>query len=150
MAKFHFTLNQYSLANIKAPRIQHILQKLHDERSSLDLSFLGEMPADEARKYLISLPGVGPKTAACVLLFSLQKPALPVDTHVHRVVRRIGLVPLKATPEKASTLLEQLFPQELYYPFHLNVIRHGRTLCKAAKPRCQVCPLAEECEYSSR
>ena len=136
------------LANIKAPRIQRILQELREERGKLDLCFLDEMPVDKARAYLISLPGVGPKTAACVLLFSLHKPALPVDTHVRRVARRLGLVPAKATAEKANILLEEVLPEDAYYPFHLNMIRHGRTLCKAGKPRCQICPLARDCDYA--
>ena len=138
------------LANIKAPRIQAILRQLVDERGNLDLGFLDAMPAVEARRYLTSLPGVGPKTAACVLLFSLHKPALPVDTHVHRVARRLGLIPSKGTPKKACALLEELLPEQTYYPFHLNVIRHGRTLCKKAKPRCDTCPLSEECDYAQR
>jgi len=100
------------LSQIKAPRIQAILRHLLQERGSLSLDFLADLPAAEARRYLTSLYGVGPKTAACVLLFSLHKPALPVDTHVHRVARRLGLVPPKASAEKASTLLESLIPEE--------------------------------------
>lgn len=133
------------LAKIKAARIHHILRQLRDQRGSLDLGFLGQMPVAQARQYLTSLPGVGPKTAACVLLFSLHKPALPVDTHVLRVAGRLGLVPPKATAQKANLLLEDLLPQETYYPFHLNLIRHGRTLCKATRPRCAECPLIGLC-----
>lgn len=135
------------LANMKAPRIQHILQKLHDERGSLELDFLDALPLAEARAYLKALPGVGPKTAACVLLFSLHKPALPVDTHVHRIARRLELVPPKAGAERTNVLLEALLAPALYYPFHLNVIRHGRTLCKASRPLCAPCPLVAECGY---
>ena len=135
------------LANIKAARIHHILRQLQDQRGSLDLGFLAEMPVDQARQYLTSLPGVGPKTAACVLLFSLHKPALPVDTHVLRVARRLGLIPPKTTAEKANLLLEDLLPQETYYPFHLNMIRHGRTLCKATRSQCSQCPLAGDCNH---
>ena len=136
------------LANIKAPRIQHILSRLVDERDSLDLEFLRDMPVDEARRYLVALPGVGPKTAACVLLFSLHKPALPVDTHVHRVARRVGLFPEKTSAAKAHVLLEEMLPQEAYYPFHLNMIRLGRTICKASNPQCEACPLASDCNYA--
>ena len=93
------------LANTKAPRIHRILADLHEERGSLNLGFLDTMSTEKAREYLTALHGVGPKTAACVLLFSLHKPALPVDTHVHRVSRRVGLVPQKATPEKAGELV---------------------------------------------
>jgi len=135
------------LAHVKAPRIQAILRRLREERGDLSLDFLGNMSVAEARDYLLALPGVGPKTAACVLLFSLHKPAFPVDTHVHRVTRRLGLVPPKATPEKAGLLLEELLPQEAYYPFHINLIRHGRAICKAARPRCEACPIAQECDY---
>jgi len=135
------------LANVKAPRIQHILQQLKDERGSLALGFLQDMPVAEAREYLTSLDGVGPKTAACVLLFALRKPVFPVDTHVHRVTRRLGLIPPKTTPEKTGLLLEELLPQETYYPFHVNLIRHGRAICKAARPHCDICPIAQECDY---
>ena len=135
------------LARIKAPRIQSILRRLQQERGALSLDMLEAMPVDQARAYLLSFDGVGPKTAACVLLFSLDKPALPVDTHVHRVSRRVGLVPAKATAEQANALLEGLLPPDLYYPFHLNVIRHGRTLCVAGKPRCHLCPLTSVCDY---
>ncbi|HHX63852.1 MAG TPA: endonuclease III [Chloroflexi bacterium] len=136
------------LANVKAPRIQKILQTLKEERGQLDLGFLDEMPVAEARAYLNALPGVGPKTTACVLLFSLHKPAMPVDTHVHRVTGRIGLIPPKTTAEKANVLLEDMLPESLYYPFHLNVIRHGRTLCKAARPECEICPIVYDCHYA--
>ena len=135
------------LANIKALRIQRILRHLEAERGQLDLGFLSDMPVQEARSYLTSLHGIGPKTAACVLLFSLHKPALPVDTHVHRVARRTGLVAAKTSPERTEQLLEDLLPETTYYPFHLNVIRHGRTLCLARNPKCLQCPLVEECAH---
>jgi len=135
------------LAEIKAPRIQGILRQLHAERGSLDLSFLANMPLDEARAYLTALHGVGPKTAACVLLFSLHRPALPVDTHVHRVSLRLGLVPPGTSAAAAHTLLEAQLPPQAYYPFHLNVIRHGREVCKAQRPLCNACPLTGECLY---
>ena len=136
------------LANIKAPRIQRILRELKEERGALDLGFLSDLPLQEARDYLNGLPGVGPKTTACVLLFSLHRPSLPVDTHVHRVAKRIGLVPPKATAEKTNVLLEKLLPAEAYYPFHLNVIRLGRTLCKSSRRQCQTCPLLVECDFA--
>lgn len=137
------------LAHIKATRIQRILKTL-EARGDLDLSFLADLPLEEARSYLSALPGVGPKTTACVLLFSLHKPALPVDTHVHRVARRVGLVPPRSSAEKAHVLLEELLPEETYYPFHLNVIRHGRQVCKASKPRCDACPLGVECDHFAK
>lgn len=136
------------LARIKAPRIKAILEQLYAENGRLDLSMLAEMPVDDARAYLTRLHGVGNKTAACVLLFSLGKPALPVDTHVHRVSLRIGIVPPKTTAEETQRLLESSLPESFYYPFHLNMIRHGRECCSAAKPRCGVCPLKSRCEYA--
>ncbi|MFO7697289.1 MAG: endonuclease III [Anaerolineae bacterium] len=135
------------LGRIKAPRIQQIIAHLEQERGSATLDFLDEMPLDEARAYLLSLPGVGPKTAACVLLFSLHKPALPVDTHVYRVSQRLGLIGEKVNAEQAHTLLETLIPPELYYPFHLLLIQHGRTLCSAQRPQCGACPLADLCPF---
>jgi len=140
-------IRQGGLADIKAPRIQGILRRLQEERGELNLDLLASMPVDEARAYLLSFAGVGPKTAACVLLFSLDKPALPVDTHVHRVTKRLGLVAAKATAEQANAQLEGLLPTELYYSFHLNVIRHGRTLCVAGRPRCSLCALGSLCDY---
>ncbi|HHX42778.1 MAG TPA: endonuclease III [Chloroflexi bacterium] len=137
------------LANTKAPRIHRILEDLHRERGSLDLDFLAEMSTEEAREYLLALHGVGPKTAACVLLFSLHKPALPVDTHVQRVSLRLGLVPPRTPPERTERLLEAALPPETYYAFHLNMIRHGRTLCTAARPRCSECPLLPICAYGA-
>lgn len=138
------------LANTKAPRIQGILDHLREERGELDMSFLHDMSVDEAREYLLDLPGVGQKTAACVLLFSLHKPAMPVDTHVHRVSLRLELVPVKTSAEKAHQALEALLPAEIYYPFHLNMIRHGRTLCTARDPQCDACPLSDICPYAQK
>jgi len=135
------------LAQIKAPRIRAILADLARERGTLGLDFLADLPVDEARAYLTSLHGVGPKTAACVLLFSLHMPALPVDTHVHRVAGRLGLVPAGTTAERAHALLERLVPEALYYPFHLLFIAHGRTICHARRPACPTCPVSAECDY---
>lgn len=136
------------LANVKAPRIQQILRRLRDERGELTLDFLWDMDVTPARAYLLSLPGVGPKTAACVLLFSLHKAALPVDTHVHRVSQRLELTPCRTNAEKAHALLKALVPPNLYYPFHLLFIQHGRTICHARTPRCALCPLESECPFA--
>jgi endonuclease-3 len=103
------------------------------------------MPDDEARDWLRSLPAVGPKTAACVLLFGLGKPGLPVDTHVFRVAVRLGLVPQKFNPEKAQTLLEDLVPAAQHFGFHILLIRHGRHTCTARAPACGRCPLLPNC-----
>ena len=114
-------------------------------RGSFDLTFLQELPLEEARAWLRSLPGVGPKTAACVLLFSLGMPALPVDTHVHRVAIRLELIPKKSTPEQAFELLEPMLKSDEVYPFHIQLIKHGRRTCSARKPKCGECPLATGC-----
>ena len=135
------------LANVKAPRIQEALRVIKLERDKFTLDFLAEMEVDEARRWLTSLSGVGPKTAAIVLLFSLGKPAFPVDTHVHRVSRRLGLIGPKTSREKSHEVLEALLPPEIYYTFHLNLIAHGREVCKSQRPCCAACILQEYCSY---
>jgi endonuclease-3 len=131
----------------KAARIKEVLQRLTEEQGSLTLDFLRDMPMEEARQYLLSFKGVGPKTAAIILLFTLDMPAFPVDTHVHRVTRRLGLIPDSTSREKAHDLLEALLPPEIYYAFHINLIRHGRATCRARSPRCETCPLRNLCDY---
>lgn len=133
------------LANVKAPRILGVLREIQDREGSLDLSFLRGMPDAEAREYLMSLPGVGPKTAAVVLAFSLGRPALPVDTHVHRVAKRLGLLPPKASAERAHRVLEEMTPPGIRVETHVGLIRLGREICKAGRPRCEDCPLADLC-----
>ena len=135
------------LSAIKAPRIQRVLAAITRERGNLDLAFLANLPIPEARRWLTSLDGVGPKTAACVLMFSLGKPVIPVDTHVHRLARRLGLVKNTATPEQTEEILESLLPPADRYVFHLNLIAHGRQVCKAQRPRCSDCVLACHCDY---
>jgi endonuclease-3 len=137
------------LAKIKAPRIKGALQAVMERAGRLDLSFICDMPLDEARKWLTSLKGIGPKTAAIVLLFACGHEAFPVDTHIYRVTRRLGLVPWKATREKAHQILEELLPAEIYYQFHINLIEHGRRVCKAPKPLCTACVLKDLCLYYS-
>ncbi|MGZ6226387.1 MAG: endonuclease III domain-containing protein, partial [Syntrophales bacterium] len=114
------------LAEIKARRIRETLLKIKQDRGAIDLSFLGDMGKDAAMQYLLALPGVGPKTASVVLLFAFKFPFLPVDTHVYRVSRRLGLIPENVKPEKAQTVLEKMVPVEKYLSIHLNLIRHGR------------------------
>lgn len=135
------------LANQKGPRIQNALQLISEERGKLDLDFLADWPVEEAKGWLSSINGVGPKTAAIVLLFSLGRPAFPVDTHVHRVTRRLGLIGGKVSREKAHDELEALLPSEEYYAFHLNLIRHGREVCTSRKPDCPACVLRDLCDY---
>lgn len=138
------------LANQKGPRIQQVLRSITEERGSLDLSFLGELSVEEARAWLTRFNGVGPKTAAIVLCFSLGKPAFPVDTHIYRVTGRIGLRPEKMTVEQAHPHLEGLFPPETYYPAHLNIIRLGREICTARKPYCERCPIIKLCDFGTQ
>ena len=133
------------LAPTKAPRLKAMLREIRDRTGAFDLSFLTELPDAEAREWLRTLPAVGPKTAACVLLFALGKPALPVDTHVYRVAVRLGLVPARLTPEKAQDALEALVPPQDHYLFHVMLIRHGRHTCTARKPACGGCPLLDGC-----
>ncbi len=136
------------LANQKGPRIQRVLAQIHAERGELSLDFLKDMPRDDARQWLLKFKGVGPKTAAIVLQFSLDKPAFPVDTHIYRVTGRLGLRPEKMDVESAHAYLEESFPPESYYAAHLNIIRLGRELCHPSKPECGICPLADVCRFA--
>ncbi|MBM3156446.1 MAG: endonuclease III [Chloroflexi bacterium] len=138
------------LARVKAPRIKQILEQIKAERGSLDLSFLEEMPLAEAKAWLQSLPGVGPKTAACVLLFSLGKPVLPVDTHIHRVAKRLGLIDSRVNAEKAHEILGDIVPARNVYQFHIHMIEHGRRVCKAQRPLCHRCVLLKGCPFGQR
>lgn len=135
------------LANQKGPRIQDVLRQITAERGSLDLSFLQTWPAEEARAWLTRFKGVGLKTAAIVLQFSLNIPAFPVDTHIYRVSGRIGLRPEAMHLDQTHTHLARLFPPEEYGPAHLNLIRLGREICHARKPNCPVCPVSAWCLY---
>jgi endonuclease III len=131
------------LAVQKAPRIQAVLRDL----DRLDLEWLGGLPADEAMRWLVALPGVGPKTASCVLLFSLDVPVMPVDTHIHRIALRVGLVPAGTTADAAHALLTEMTPPDRMLEAHLLLIRHGRTTCTARRPRCEECVLLDLCDY---
>lgn len=136
------------LASSKAPRIQAVLRAIAQHTGGeLTLDFLQQMDTPSARQFLLSLPGVGPKTAAIVLCFSLGRPVIPVDTHVFRVSWRLGFFDRKVGEAKAHDLLQQVVPEEHIYPFHVHLIRHGRQICKAQRPRCSICPLADLCRY---
>jgi endonuclease-3 len=135
------------LANQKAPRIQSALRSIAKDRGQLSLDFLHDLSAKEAKAWLTQFKGVGPKTAAIVLQFSLDKPAFPVDTHIYRVTGRLGLRPAKMHVEKAHDYFEELFPPDSYYAAHLNFIRLGREICVARKPKCPDCPLKDLCDY---
>ena len=135
------------LANIKGPRIKNVLQQITEERGNLNLDFLKEYTPQDATKWLVKFKGVGPKTAAIVLQFSLGLPAFPVDTHVYRITGRIGLRPEKMSADKAHPYMESLLPPETYYTAHLNIIRLGREICFARKPHCSECPVQEYCDF---
>jgi endonuclease III len=137
------------LANQKGPRIQAVLREITQEHCDLSLDFLSAMDPVDAHAWLLKFNGVGPKTAAIVLLFSLDKPAFPVDTHIYRVSGRLGLRPEKMSVERAHLHLAKLFPPETYYAAHLNIIRLGREVCQARQPKCSVCPLLDLCPYPS-
>ena len=138
------------IAQVKATRIQRILSEIDEREGALDLSRLAQLPDEEVNDYLCSLPGVGPKTAACVLLFSMERPAFPVDTHVHRVAKRLGLVGEKASAELTQRLLQPRIPPGLRYELHMQLIRHGREICRAVTPLCTECALLDLCEAGPR
>ncbi len=139
------TIQPGGLAAQKAPRIQAILRAVEERSPGWDLEFLRAMPLEDARAWLRALPGVGPKTAACALLFALGLPAMPVDTHVERVSRRLALIPERLDAARAHDALEALVDPAAYYRFHMLLIKHGRRTCIARRPACERCPLAPEC-----
>jgi endonuclease-3 len=133
------------LANTKAPRIIETLREIRAREGGFDLSWMRDASDESVREYLMSLPGVGPKTAACVLAFSLDRAVIPVDTHVHRVATRLGLLPRGATAARAHQLLGALIPARLRLPLHVGFIRHGRAVCRAGRPFCEDCVLQDIC-----
>ncbi len=137
------------LSKTKAPRIQKALQSIIDRNGSLDLSFLNDLSMEEGMIWLTNIDGVGPKTAACVLLFELGRPAMPVDTHVARVMTRLGVVPDKTSTTTKQQILESLIGPDAnrVYAVHVETITHGREICKARRPLCEQCPLADLCRY---
>ncbi len=140
------TIRTGGLAEIKAKRIKDSLLKIKQDAGAIDLSFLAGMDKDKAREYLLSFPGIGPKTASVVLLFAFGFPVMPVDTHVFRVSKRLGLVPEKISIEKAQRILEEIVPVNKYLSLHLNLIRHGRLICRARSPRHEECALRSLCD----
>jgi len=137
------------LANIKAPRIQAALHTIGKRRSDMDLIFLKQMPVDDAMTWLTSIDGVGPKTAACVLLFNLGMPVMPVDTHVGRVMTRIGILPDRTSTLRKQRMLEALIGPDpnRVYAVHVETIEHGRLICRSQRPQCPICPLKDHCDY---
>ena len=138
------------LSKTKAPRIKAILNLVLEEVGSFDLSFLAEMPLEEAKAWLKKLPGIGPKTAAIILCFSLGMPAMPVDTHIYRVSQRLGLIRKKINAEKAHDILEPMVAPEDVFAFHIYLIRHGREVCKAQRPKCGQCIISDHCPSAGK
>jgi endonuclease III len=135
------------LSRLKAPRIQQILRRIKTNRGAIDLQFLADSPPQAALDYLLAFPGVGPKTARCVLLFAFGRPVFPVDTHIHRMARRIGLIPHDADADDAHGLLLPLVPRGKHYALHVLMIEHGRKICRAQRPQCHVCSLRRVCAF---
>jgi endonuclease-3 len=135
------------LARQKAPRIKAALKHITRERGKLDLDFLNDLPVEQAYRWLMHIHGVGPKTASIVMLFTFRKPFFPVDTHIHRITRRLGWIPPNASADKAHEILQPLIPQGAHFRLHVNLIRFGREICVARVPKCEICPLTDMCEY---
>ena len=138
------------LANQKSVRIQKILTEILHRLGHFELEFLSDLPLEEARSWLTSLPGVGPKTAAVVMAFSLKMPAFPVDTHILRVSKRLGLIGRKVSADQAHPIMENMIPSDNRYDMHVLLITHGRQICKARVPQCGRCPLDQECPASTK
>ena len=141
------TIRSGGLANQKAAVIRGILRQIKEERGALDLSFLHDLPTEEAVRYLSGFRGIGPKTVACTLLFACRKDVFPLDTHIFRVLRRVGLVPEKCGDRRAHELMSRAVPAGKFYSFHVNLIRHGRALCRPREPLCGQCPIVEYRDY---
>lgn len=137
------------IADQKARRIQQILAAIRAREGRIDLSRLNDLDDAAVEEYLTSLPGVGPKTAACVLVFSMGRAAFPIDTHVHRIATRLGWIPARATAEQAHRILGPAVPPGIRYDLHLALITHGRKVCQAQRPRCDACVLRDNCAYGA-
>jgi len=137
------------IADQKARRIQQILAAISEREGRIDLGRLHDLDDAAAQAYLESLPGVGPKTAACVLTFAMGRAAFPVDTHVHRVATRLGWLPAKTAADRAHRLLGPMVPADIRYDLHVAMIAHGRTVCRAQRPRCGACVLNDLCAYGT-
>lgn len=138
------------LGKLKAKYIIKMMNDLKKEYGSASLEFIRSMSVREAMRALESIEGVGPKTAACVILFALGREICPVDTHIHRILQRMGIIPTTTTPEAAFELLQPLVPKEQAYAFHVSLIRLGRDVCRAGKPKCGTCPVETECRFPAK
>jgi endonuclease-3 len=144
------TIRLGGLANQKAAVIRSLLKQIKERHGSLDLSFVKGMPTEEAARYLSGFRGVGPKTAACTLLFACGQDVFPLDTHIFRILRRVGLIPANCSDEFAHAVMNRVVPAGKFYSFHVNLIRHGRKLCRPRDPLCERCPVVEYCDYGQR
>ncbi|MEE9187390.1 MAG: endonuclease III [Bacteroidota bacterium] len=144
------TIRVGGMANQKSARIKNILATVKEKCGKFDLRFLKKMTDEEVYEELLSFNGVGLKTAACVLVFSLGRDVFPVDTHIHRICGRLGLAPNCKTPEKTFEYMKGVVPKGRAYSFHTNLIRFGRTVCKSQNPRCGICPLYSECKWAEK
>ncbi len=141
------TIQSGGLANQKAAVIKSLLRQIKGERGTLDLNFLHTLAPEAAVEYLSQFRGIGPKTIACTLLFACRTEIFPLDTHIFRILRRVGLIPLKCTDRRAHELMNAIVPAGKFYSFHVNLIRHGRALCRPRDPVCERCPIVEYCDY---
>ncbi len=140
------TIKAGGLANQKAKVIKRLLRQLKEQQGTLDLSFLHDLPVGEAVAYLAQFRGAGPKTIACTLLFACRKDVFPLDTHIFRVLRRVGLIPPRCSDKRAHEIMQARVPPGKFYSFHVNLIRHGRKLCRPREPLCARCPIVEYCD----
>ncbi len=138
------------LATQKAKVIKNLLQQIQAERGSLNLDFLHDLPTEEAREFLQKFRGIGPKTIACTLLFASHKEIFPLDTHIFRILKRLGILPEKISDAKAHSLLDKIVPPKKFYSLHVNLIRLGREICRPREPLCEQCPLVEYCDYGEK
>jgi endonuclease-3 len=143
------TIKLGGLANQKSKVIKDLLAQIKETRGSLDLDFLQDLPTAEAVEYLRQFRGIGPKTVACTLLFACHKDIFPLDTHIFRVLRRVGLVPQKCSDARAHEILDKIVPAGKFYSLHVNLIRLGRKICRPKEPLCERCPIVEYCDYGS-
>jgi endonuclease-3 len=141
------TIRSGGLSNQKAAVIKDVLRQIKEDRGTLDLSFLRDLSSEGAVHYLSQFRGIGPKTVACTLLFACRKEVFPLDTHIFRILRRVGLIPQQCTDRRAHEIMNRIVPQGKFYSFHVNLIRHGRTLCRPRDPLCERCPIVEYCDY---
>jgi len=150
VAKIVECIRTSGLAETKAPRMRSILRRIRAERGKITLSFLAEMPPEQAYDYLVAMNGVGPKTAWCVLLFALGAEVFPVDTHIHRIAVRLGIIAPRTSPERAHHILRPLIRPADRYETHVLLIAHGRRKCLPKRPKCDLCNLLKLCPHGQR